>query len=133
MTTLQIKVQHVRRAVCRLGRYSDAEMIGPCRTRDLAHWRQRGMYVSRVITGQSYPQIGRLWGGRDHTTVLFATRKWFWNIVGSENERETIELVIRYATEFAEAEELARVIALGRYAQAQASETPEAPELMVAA
>lgn len=40
----------------------------------LAHRRQLAMYLSREISGYSYPQIGRFYG-RDHTTALFAFRQ----------------------------------------------------------
>jgi chromosomal replication initiator protein len=45
------------------------------RTRDLVHARQVGMYVCRELTDLSYPQIGREFGGRDHTTVIHAYEK----------------------------------------------------------
>jgi chromosomal replication initiator protein len=45
------------------------------RTRDLVHARQVGMYVCRELTDLSYPQIGKEFGGRDHTTVIHAYEK----------------------------------------------------------
>jgi chromosomal replication initiator protein len=45
------------------------------RTRDLVHARQVGMYVCRELTDLSYPQIGKEFGGRDHTTVIHAYDK----------------------------------------------------------
>jgi chromosomal replication initiator protein len=45
------------------------------RTRDLVHARQIGMYVCRELTDLSYPQIGKEFGGRDHTTVIHAYEK----------------------------------------------------------
>ena len=45
------------------------------RTRDLVHARQVGMYVCRELTDLSYPQIGKVFGGRDHTTVIHAYDK----------------------------------------------------------
>jgi chromosomal replication initiator protein len=47
-----------------------AELIGRGRSAPLALQRQIVMYVMRVETGASYPQIGGILGGRDHTTVL---------------------------------------------------------------
>lgn len=41
----------------------------------LSHPRQEAMYLARKLTRCSYPQIGQHFGGRDHTTVLFAYRK----------------------------------------------------------
>ncbi|MCZ7627743.1 MAG: hypothetical protein M5U19_00925 [Microthrixaceae bacterium] len=45
------------------------------RTRDLVHARQVSMYVCRELTDLSYPQIGAEYGGKDHTTVLYAYEK----------------------------------------------------------
>lgn len=52
-----------------------AELESPCRKRQYALPRQYAMYLSRQLTKCSYPQIGRMFGDRDHTTVLFAYRK----------------------------------------------------------
>jgi chromosomal replication initiator protein len=52
-----------------------AQLEGKSRTRDLVHARQVGMYVCRELTDMSYPQIGKVFGGRDHTTVIHAYEK----------------------------------------------------------
>ncbi|MGB3411693.1 MAG: chromosomal replication initiator protein DnaA [Microthrixaceae bacterium] len=51
------------------------QLKGKSRTRDLVHARQVGMYVCRQETDLSYPQIGKEFGGRDHTTVMHACDK----------------------------------------------------------
>ncbi len=51
------------------------QITGKSRTRDLVHARQVGMYVCRQETDLSYPQIGKVFGGRDHTTVMHACDK----------------------------------------------------------
>ena len=51
------------------------ELESACRKRQYALPRQYAMYLSRQLTKCSYPQIGRMFGDRDHTTVLFAFRK----------------------------------------------------------
>jgi len=51
------------------------QLRGKSRTRDLVHARQVGMYVCRSLTDLSYPQIGKEFGGRDHTTVIHAYEK----------------------------------------------------------
>ncbi len=51
------------------------ELESACRKRQYALPRQYAMYLSRQLTKCSYPQIGRMFGDRDHTTVLFAYRK----------------------------------------------------------
>ncbi|MGI9579024.1 MAG: chromosomal replication initiator protein DnaA [Microthrixaceae bacterium] len=52
-----------------------SQLQGKSRTRDLVHARQVGMYVCRELTDLSYPQIGKQFGGRDHTTVIYAYEK----------------------------------------------------------
>ncbi|MEM7565100.1 MAG: helix-turn-helix domain-containing protein, partial [Pseudomonadota bacterium] len=45
------------------------------RNRSIARPRQVAMYLSKTLTRHSLPEIGDAFGGRDHTTVLHATRK----------------------------------------------------------
>ena len=52
-----------------------ADLESSCRKRQFAQPRQYAMYLCRQLTSCSYPQIGRMFGDRDHTTVLFAFRK----------------------------------------------------------
>lgn len=65
----------VKSAVCNYFDLPPGALESSCRHRTFARPRQIAMYLSRKLTGQSYPQIGRAFGGRDHTTVLFACRK----------------------------------------------------------
>jgi chromosomal replication initiator protein len=51
------------------------DLESSCRKRQFAQPRQYAMYLARTMTTCSYPQIGRMFGDRDHTTVLFAFRK----------------------------------------------------------
>ena len=51
------------------------ELIGKSRSRPLVQARQVGMYVFRELTDFSYPAIGRVFGDRDHTTVMHAVEK----------------------------------------------------------
>ncbi len=55
--------------------FSREELIGPNRRRPLVTARQVSMYVFRELTDLSYPSLGRLFGGRDHTTVIHAVEK----------------------------------------------------------
>lgn len=52
-----------------------AEMTSARRSRSVARPRQVAMYLSKSLTPQSLPDIGRRFGGRDHTTVLHAIRQ----------------------------------------------------------
>lgn len=51
-----------------------ADMMSPRRQRTVARPRQVAMYLAKVLTTRSLPEIGRKFGGRDHTTVLHAVR-----------------------------------------------------------
>ena len=50
----------------------------------ISHPRQKAMYLARELTGQSYPQLGRAFGGLDHTSVLFGVRKIAARVAGDE-------------------------------------------------
>lgn len=54
--------------------YSVEQIVGDRRFSDLAHWRACGMYLA-LKTGKSTTQVGRAFGGRDHTTVIYARRR----------------------------------------------------------
>jgi chromosomal replication initiator protein len=54
---------------------SRAELVGSSRAATPLRARQIGMYLTRELTDLSLPQIGRLYGGRDHTTVLNSLRR----------------------------------------------------------
>lgn len=50
-------------------------ILSPLRSREAVRARQTGLYLAYVMSGKSLPEIGRRFGGRDHTTVLHAVRK----------------------------------------------------------
>lgn len=52
-----------------------AELIGPGKTRPVSHARQVAMYLTRSLIDISLPAIGKVFGNRDHSTVLYAHRK----------------------------------------------------------
>ncbi len=66
--------------------FSEDAICGPSRTRPLVTARQVAMYLVRNLTEYSYPAIGRVFGGRDHTTVIHAVEK----ITGQMKERRQI-------------------------------------------
>jgi chromosomal replication initiator protein len=67
-----------------------ADLESSCRKRQFAQPRQYAMYLSRQLTKCSYPQIGRMFGDRDHTTVLFAYRKISSMVAGNEGMAEEL-------------------------------------------
>lgn len=52
-----------------------SELLGPSRERHVVLPRQVAMYLAWAMTGRSLPDLGRQFGGRDHTTVLYTARK----------------------------------------------------------
>ena len=60
--------------VCQFYRVDRTEMASKRRARAVVRPRQVAMYLAKVLTPRSYPEIGRKFGGRDHSTVIHAVR-----------------------------------------------------------
>lgn len=71
----RLTVRKVMEAVCREYGLSIVEICSARRTALLVRPRQVAMYLAKTLTIKSMPEIGRCFGGRDHTTVLHAVRK----------------------------------------------------------
>lgn len=71
----RVRVEDIQRIVARHYNVSKTELLSNRRTRTIVKPRQVAMYLSKVMTPRSLPEIGRRFGGRDHTTVLHAVRK----------------------------------------------------------
>lgn len=69
------KMEEIKRVVMRHYKLKPGDLESPCRKREFAHPRQIALYLCRHLTPSSYPMIGRSFGNRDHTTVLFSYRK----------------------------------------------------------
>lgn len=70
-----ISVENIQKVVCEYFRIPLKELTGPKRTRIYARPRQLAMGLARELTGESYPDIGLAFGGRDHSTVMHACEK----------------------------------------------------------
>lgn len=70
----RITIDEIQRAVCDYYRIDRAEMSSKRRARAVVRPRQVAMYLAKVMTPRSYPEIGRKFGGRDHSTVIHAVR-----------------------------------------------------------
>ena len=70
----RITIDEIQRTVCQFYRLDRSEMSSKRRTRAVVRPRQVAMYLSKVLTPRSYPEIGRKFGGRDHSTVIHAVR-----------------------------------------------------------
>ena len=67
-------VDAIKRVVCRQYGLTHNEIISTRRDRKVARPRQIAMYLCKEKTSLSFPEIGRRFGGKDHTTVIHATR-----------------------------------------------------------
>ncbi len=83
-------VAEIQAATCTLFGISGEELVSSSRTPRIAWPRQLAMFLSRELTGQSLPSIGRQFGGRDHTTVLHACRRTSARINTDESSREAV-------------------------------------------
>ena len=71
----KITIEEIQRKVSEHYNIRLSDMIGPRRMRTLARPRQIAMYLAKQLTSRSLPEIGRRFGGRDHTTVMHGVRK----------------------------------------------------------
>jgi chromosomal replication initiator protein len=71
----QIGVENIQKTVADFYKIKVADMYSKKRPASIARPRQIAMYLAKELTQKSLPEIGELFGGRDHTTVLHAVRK----------------------------------------------------------
>ena len=71
----KITVEEIQRKVSEHYNIRLSDMIGPKRLRTYARPRQIAMFLSKQLTSRSLPEIGRIFGGRDHTTVMHGVRR----------------------------------------------------------
>jgi len=84
-------VNEIQAAACEHFGLSDEELLSVSRTPRITWARQVAMYLTRELTDESLPAIGRHFGGRDHTTVLHACRRTNARIASDELSREAVE------------------------------------------
>ena len=70
----RLAIAHIQAAVAAFYEIPVMEMTSARRAREVARPRQVAMYLSKQLTPKSLPDIGRRFGGRDHTTVIHAVR-----------------------------------------------------------
>ena len=91
----RVRIEEIQRVVARHYNVSKTELLSNRRTRTIVKPRQVAMYLAKVMTPRSLPEIGRRFGGRDHTTVLHAVRK-IEGLSGSDDKlAQEIELLKR--------------------------------------
>lgn len=84
-------IAEITAAACEQFGLSPEELLSSARTARIAWPRQVAMYLSRELTQESLPAIGRAFGGRDHTTVLHAWRRTEQRISTSTASRAVVE------------------------------------------
>ncbi|WP_135450145.1 MULTISPECIES: chromosomal replication initiator protein DnaA [Tabrizicola] len=71
----KLTIEEIQRKVAEHYNIRLSDMIGPKRLRTIARPRQVAMYLAKHLTPRSLPEIGRRFGGRDHTTIMHGVRK----------------------------------------------------------
>jgi chromosomal replication initiator protein len=75
LTDRRVTVEEIKKVVAGYYSIRIQDMDSPRRTRNLVRPRQTAMYLAKTLTPRSYPEIGRRFGDRDHTTVMHAVRQ----------------------------------------------------------
>lgn len=81
-----IPIEDIQRTVATYYKISPMDLRSNKRSREFSHPRQIAMYLCKKLTNHSYPDIGEQFGGRDHTTVLYA--------VGRINEKQSEDSIL---------------------------------------
>ena len=89
----QITIENIQKKVAEHYNIRFSEMFSSRRTRSIVLPRQIAMFLSKELTHLSYPEIGRNFGGRDHTTVMHASKKIEKEINENNNLAENIKLL----------------------------------------
>ena len=87
----QITAELIMQTVCDYYGLTLDDMTGPTRKREITVPRQIAMYLTREMTGMSLPQIGNVFGGRDHTTVLHSCKTVEANMTANTDIRAVVE------------------------------------------
>lgn len=95
----RVKIEDIQKLVASRYNVSRSDILSERRTAAVVKPRQIAMYLSKVLTPRSLPEIGRRFGGRDHTTVLHAVRKIEKALGGDAALSEEVELLKRMLQE----------------------------------
>ena len=95
----KVTVEEIQRKVAEHYTIRLSDMIGPKRVRTFARPRQVAMYLAKRLTNRSLPEIGRRFGGRDHTTVMHGVRR-IEGLISSDSQiADDIDMLTRMLTE----------------------------------
>jgi len=70
----KVTIDFIQTIVCKFFKISKNEMLSPRRSRYLVRPRQTAIYLSKMLTSKSLPEIGRAFSNRDHTTVIHSVK-----------------------------------------------------------
>jgi chromosomal replication initiator protein len=91
----RIRIDDILKVVGRHYNVARADLLSPRRARSIVRPRQIGMYLAKKLTPRSLPEIGRRFGGRDHSTVLHAVRKIEELLLTDEHLAREVALLVR--------------------------------------
>ncbi len=91
----RVTIDEIQKKVAEHYNIKIADMHSARRSRSVARPRQVAMYLAKQLTARSLPEIGRKFGGRDHTTVMHAVRKIDELCAGDRSFAEDVELLRR--------------------------------------
>jgi chromosomal replication initiator protein len=92
----RIDINTIQKEIELFYKISHEDLVGKKRSQGISYPRQVAMYLSRSMTGESFPDIGRAFGGKDHTSVMYAyNRIEQKRQLSKETEREIVSLVSR--------------------------------------
>ncbi|HEY7643463.1 MAG TPA: chromosomal replication initiator protein DnaA [Hyphomicrobiales bacterium] len=95
----RVKIDDILRVVMKHFGVNRGDLLSSRRNRSIVRPRQIGMYLAKSLTARSLPEIGRRFGGRDHTTVLHAIRKIESLLSEDEGLKEELEILKRMLKE----------------------------------
>jgi chromosomal replication initiator protein len=95
----KVRIEDIQKLVATHYNVSRADILSSRRSAGVVKPRQIAMYLSKQLTLRSLPEIGRRFGGRDHTTVLHAVRKIEGAVQADPGLRDDVELLKRMLQE----------------------------------
>jgi chromosomal replication initiator protein len=91
----RVRIDDILKVIGRHYNVARTDLLSPRRARNIVMPRQVGMYLAKKMTARSLPEIGRRFGGRDHSTVLHAVRKIDDQIRSDDRLAREVALLIR--------------------------------------
>jgi len=90
-----VTIDEIQTSICKFYRIKIDDLLGKKKTKNIAYPRQIAMYLCRELTPNTFPHIGKAFGGRDHTTVMHACDKITKDIERDEKFKEMIEKIVQ--------------------------------------